>query len=156
MNLNLTLVTQTIAMIVFVWFCMKFIWPPIIQALEARRKNIADGIAAAQKAGEELEQAKTDAEQLVSQARQQAGEIVDQANRRAGQIAESARDEAQTERNRQVTAAKADIEQEVNRARQELAGKVASLAVAGAEQLLEREIDAAAHRDLLDKLAAGI
>ncbi len=156
MNLNLTLVTQTIAMIVFVWFCMKFIWPPIIQALEARRKNIADGIAAAQKAGEELEQAKTDAEQLVSLARQQAGEIVDQANRRAGQIAESARDEAQTERNRQVTAAKADIEQEVNRARQELAGKVASLAVAGAEQLLEREIDAAAHRDLLDKLAAGI
>ena len=84
MNLNLTLVTQTIAMIVFVWFCMKFIWPTIIQALEARRKNIADGIAAAQKAGEELEQAKTDAEQLVSQARQQAGEIVDQANRRAG------------------------------------------------------------------------
>ena len=156
MDINLTLIGQSIAMIVFVWFCMKFIWPPIIQALEARRKNIADGIAAAQKAGEELEQAKTDAEQLVSQARQQAGEIVDQANRRAGQIAESARDEAQTERNRQVTAAKADIEQEVNRARQELAGKVASLAVAGAEQLLEREIDAAAHRDLLDKLAAGI
>ncbi len=156
MNLNLTLIAQTVAMIVFVWFCMKFVWPPIIQALEARRKSIADGIAAAQKATEELEQAKANATQLVDQARRQAGEIVDQANRRAGQIVDTAKGDAQTERARQVDAAKAEIEQEINRARQALAGQVGSLAVAGAEQILEREIDPAAHRDLLDKLAASI
>ncbi len=156
MNLNLTLITQTVAMIVFVWFCMKFIWPPIVQALEQRRKNIADGIAAAQQASDELEQAKAKADKLIGEARAQAGEIVDQANRRAGQIVETARDEAESEKSRQVEAAKADIEQEINRARQQLAGQVATLAVTGAERLLEREIDAAAHRDLLDKLAAGI
>ncbi len=156
MNLNMTLLGQTIAMFVFVWFCMKYVWPPLITALETRRKNIADGIAAAEEANQKLADAKGEAEQLVDDARKQAGEIVEQANRRAAQIMETAKSDAGQERERQVAAAQTDIEQEVNRAREELSSKVAALAVSGAEQLLQREIDATAHRDLLDKLAAEI
>ncbi len=156
MNMNMTLIGQSVAMIVFVLFCMKYVWPPIITALETRRKNIADGLAAANESGQKLEQAEKEAAEMVGSARQQASEIVEQANRRAVQIVEEARNDAMGERERQVTAAQSDIEQEVNRAREELAGKVAALAVAGAEQLLGREINAAAHTDLLDKLATEL
>ncbi|MEM1092727.1 MAG: F0F1 ATP synthase subunit B [Pseudomonadota bacterium] len=156
MNMNLTLIGQSIAMIVFVLFCMKYIWPPIVNALETRRKNIADGLAAASESGLKLEQAEKEAAEMVGSARQQASEIVEQANRRAVQIVEEARNDAIGERERQVAAAASDIEQEVNRAREELSGKVAALAVAGAEQLLGREINADAHTDLLDKLAAEL
>ncbi|MFK7956934.1 MAG: F0F1 ATP synthase subunit B [Lysobacterales bacterium] len=156
MNMNATLIGQSIAMIVFVLFCMKYVWPPIINALETRRKNIADGLAAANESGQKLEQAEKEAAEMVGSARQQASDIVEQANRRAVQIVEEARNDAMGERERQVQAAQSDIEQEVNRAREELSGKVASLAVAGAEQLLGREINADAHNDLLNKLATEL
>jgi len=155
-NLNATLLGQTIAMVIFVWFCMKFIWPPIIKALETRRRNIADGLAAAEQGQEKLSQAQTEADQLVAEARKQAGGILDQANQRATQLVESGKQEGQTQRERQVAAAVGDIEQETNRAREALSGQVSGLVVAGAEQLLGREIDEKAHADLLEKLIAEI
>ena len=156
MNLNATLLGQTIAMVIFVWFCMKFIWPPIITALDTRRRNIADGLAAAEQGQEKLTQAQAEADQLVADARKQAGGILDQANQRATQLVESGKQEGQTQRERQVEAAVGDIEQETIRAREVLSGQVSSLVVAGAEQLLGREIDEKAHADLLEKLIAEI
>lgn len=156
MNLNATLLGQSIAMIIFVWFCMKYIWPPIITALDTRRRNIADGLAAADKGHEKLAQAQTEADELIADARKQAGGILEQANQRATQLVETGKQEGQTQRERQVAAASGDIEQEANRAREALSAQVSSLVVAGAEQLIAREIDPATHADLLEKLVAEI
>ena len=156
MNINATLILQSIAMMIFVWFCMKFIWPPLLKAMDERRERIAEGLAASDKAEKELEAAKVTVEEQIREARDKAGEIVDQANQRHTQIVDQAKDDAVAERNRQVTAAEADIAQAANQAREELRSTVASLAVMGASQILEKEVDADTHRELLDKLIAEI
>jgi F-type H+-transporting ATPase subunit b len=155
-DLNLTLIGQTIAMIVFVWFCMKFVWPPIVAIIEERQTQIADGLAAAEKGSRSLEEAEVQIASIVEDARGQARQIVDQANQRANGIVEEAREGAVKERDRILASAQAEVEQEVNRARDELRGQVAAIAVAGAEKILAREIDGNAHRELLDQLAGEI
>ena len=153
MDINLTLIGQTIAMIVFVWFCMRFIWPPILNAIEERQTQIADGLAAAEKGEQKLEQARAEADEIVADARRQATSILDQANSRANEIVAEGKSDGARERDRQLAAAKADIEQEANKAREELRGQVSAIAVASAEKILRREIDDSAHRDILGKLA---
>ena len=156
MNINATLVLNSIAMLIFVWFCMQFIWPHILKALDERREKIADGLAASDRAEKVLEEANVEAGKQISEARDKAGEIVEQANQRHSQILDQAKEDATAERQRQVTAAEADISQAANQAREELRASVASLAVLGASKILEKEIDANAHRELLDKLIAEI
>ena len=156
MDLNATLIGQTIAMIVFVWFCMKFVWPPLIGMIEERQTQIADGLAAAEKGARSLELADVEKKKLIDEARGQAREIVDQANTRANSIVDEARGTADQERERILAAAESEVEQEVNRAREELRRQVGAIAVAGAEKIISREIDANTHQDLLNKLAAEI
>ena len=152
----MTLIGQTIAMIVFVWFCMKFIWPPIMNAIEERQKEIADGLAAAEKGQESLDAATVEADGIVGDARKQATTIIDQAHARANEIVADGKADGVKERDRQVTAAKAEVEQETNRAREELRGQVSAIAVASAEKIIRREIDSKAHEDILGELAAEL
>lgn len=156
MNINATLILQSIAMMIFVWFCMKFLWPPLMKAMDERRERIAEGLAASDRAEKALEEAKVEVDKQIHAARDRAGEIVDQATQRHAQIVDQAREDATTERKRQVTAAEADIAQAANQAREELRTAVANLAVLGASKILEREVDAGTHRELLDKLIAEI
>ena len=149
----MTLLGQTIAMIVFVWFCMKFIWPPILVALEERQAQIEEGLAAADKGQEKLLQAEAQAGDIVADARKQATGILDQAHARANEIVAEGKTDGVKERERQLVAAKAEIEQETNRAREELRGQVSAIAIASAEKILNREIDGKAHDDILGKLA---
>jgi F-type H+-transporting ATPase subunit b len=152
-DINLTLIGQTIAMIVFVWFCMKFIWPPILAALEERQKEIEEGLAAADLSQEKLLEAEAKADGIVDEARKQAIGILDQAHARANEIVAEGKTDGVKERERQLMAAKAEIEQESNRAREELRGQVSAIAIASAEKILNREIDGKAHEDILGKLA---
>lgn len=156
MDINMTLLGQTIAMIVFVWFCMKVIWPPIMTAIEERQKEIADGLAAAERGQQSLDKAKSEAEEIVDDARKQATQILDQANARANEIVAEGKADGVKERERQLAAATAEVEQEANRAREELRGQVSAIAVASAEKILQREIDAKSHEDILSKLAAEL
>jgi F-type H+-transporting ATPase subunit b len=156
MNINATIILQSIAMMIFVWFCMKYIWPPLLKAMDERRERVADGLAASDRAEQELEEAKKTASKQISEAREKAGEILDQANQRHSQILEQAKEDASSERKRQVAAAEADIALSANQAREELRGSVASLAVLGASKILEKEVDEKVHRELLDKLIAEI
>jgi F-type H+-transporting ATPase subunit b len=149
----MTLIGQSIAMIVFVWFCMKFIWPPILNALEERQQQIEEGLAAADKSQEKLVEAQSQADEIVDEARQQATGILDQAHARANEIVADGKDDGVKERERQLAAAKAEIEQEANKAREELRGQVSAIAIASAEKILNREIDGKAHEDILGKLA---
>ncbi|MDH4056114.1 MAG: F0F1 ATP synthase subunit B [Gammaproteobacteria bacterium] len=153
MDINMTLIGQTIAMIVFVWFCMKFIWPPILEAIEERQKQIEEGLAAADKGKESLVKAAAEADEIVADARKQATSILDQAHARANEIVADGKADGVKERERQLVAAKAEIEQESNRAREELRGQVSAIAIASAEKILLREIDSKAHADILGKLA---
>ena len=154
MDINLgTLLGQSFAMLVFVWFCMKYIWPPILEAIESRQKQIEEGLAAADKGQESLAQAAAEADEIVIEARKQATGILDQAHARANEIVADGKSDGAKERERQLTAAKAEIEQEANRARDELRGQVSAIAVASAEKILQREIDGNAHNDILSKLA---
>jgi F-type H+-transporting ATPase subunit b len=153
LDINLTLIGQTIAMIVFVWFCMKFIWPPILNAIEERQEQIAEGLAAAEKGQDKLLQAQAEAEDIVADARKQATSILDQAHARANEIVAEGKSDGVKERERQLSAAKAEIEQEANKAREELRGQVSAIAIASAEKILKREIDDKAHEDILGKLA---
>ena len=152
MNLNLSLVAQAITFAAFIWFTVKFVWPPMLRAIEARQKTIADGLAAAEQGRRSLETSTRDAENAISQARSRATEILAQAEKRAAQMVEEAKNAAKEEGNREKAAAKAEIEQEVTRAREQLRDRVASLAVAGAEKILRREVDAKAHGDLLESI----
>ena len=156
MDINMTLLGQTIAMIIFVWFCMKFIWPPIMVAIEERQKEIADGLAAAERGQQSLDKAQAEASDLVGDARKQATSILDQAQARANEIIADGKAEGVKERERQLAAATAEVEQETNRAREQLRGQVSAIAVASAEKILEREIDAKAHDDIFSKLAAEL
>ncbi len=156
MNINLTLIGQSITFAVFVWFCMKYVWPPIMAALEERKTKIADGLAAADKAQHEEELARKRATDIIKQAKDEAGDILAGAQKRANEIVEEAKDSAKAEAERIVTAANAEIEQEANRAREELRGQVVTLAVAGAGKVLKREIDEKANADLLKDLVSQL
>ena len=153
MDINLTLIGQSIAMIVFVWFCMRFIWPPILNALEERQKQIEEGLAAADKSQEKLVEAEGKAGEIVAEARHQATGILDQAHARANEIVSDGKATGVKERERQLEAAKTEIEQEANRAREELRDQVSAIAIASAEKILKREIDGKTHEDILGKLA---
>jgi F-type H+-transporting ATPase subunit b len=155
-DINMTLIGQAIAMVVFVWFCMKFVWPLIMGSIDQRQTEIANGLASAEKAQADLANAKTEADKLLTAAREQARGIVEQANNRASGIVEQAKTDGETERKRQLEAARAEIGAEANRAREELRSQVARIAVAGAEKVLAREIDAKAHSDILSKLASEL
>jgi F-type H+-transporting ATPase subunit b len=155
-DINLTLIGQSIAMLVFVWFCMKFIWPPIMQAIEERQAQIADGLAAATRGEQSLEKAQVESDVIVDDARKQATSILDQAHARASEIVAEGKSDGVKERDRQLAAARSEVEQETNRAREELRGQVATIAVASAEKILQREIDPQTHEDILSKLAAEL
>jgi F-type H+-transporting ATPase subunit b len=152
MNMNLTLIGQSITFAVFVWFCMKFVWPPIVNALEARKKQIADGLAAADRGRHELELAAKRASESLHEAKQKSAEIIAQAEKRAAQIIEEAKNAAKEEGERMLAAARAEIEQESHRAREALRADVAQLVVAGASKILRREVDAKVHADLLEAI----
>lgn len=156
MELNLTLVAQAITFVAFIVFCVKFVWPPLLTAIEERRKTIADGLAAAEKGSKSLDEAKVQIAGLLDEARGQARQILDQAQARANAMVEEARAGADQERTRIIQSAQAEVDQQINRARDELRAQVAGIAVAGAEKILGREIDAGKHQDLLDRLAAQI
>ena len=153
---NLTLVIQGLAFFAVAWLVMKFIWPPIIAAIEERQQKIAEGLAAADNAQKNLAQAEEKANEELKAARAKANEIIDQAHQRANQIVDQAKLDAVAEAGRQKALADAEIDAASNRAREELRKQVSALAVTGAEKLLKREIDANAHRALLDELAAEI
>jgi F-type H+-transporting ATPase subunit b len=150
MNINATLIAQAIMFAIFVWFCMRFVWPPIVGALEARKKQIADGLAAADRGKHELELAAKRASESLHEAKMKASEIIAQAEKRSAQIVDEAKNAAKSEGERMITAAKAEVEQEVFRAREQLRGQVAALVVAGAEKVLRREVNPQAHADLLE------
>ena len=156
MNINLTLIGQVIAFFGFVWFCMKFVWPPIVNAMQEREKKIADGLAAADRANHDLELAKEKAVERLREAKTEAAGIVESANKRASQIVEEAKSAATVEAERVKASAQAEIEQETNRAREQLRGQVASLSLAGAEKILGKTIDREAHAELVDKLASEL
>lgn len=156
MNFNATLIGQSITFVIFVWFCMKFVWPPIVNALEARRKQIADGLAMADRGRHELDLASRKAGDHLRDAKTQAAEVIGQAEKRAAQIIEEAKEAAREEGDRQLAVAQANIVQETNRAREALREQVAVLAVAGAEKILRREVDANTHADLLGQLKAEL
>jgi F-type H+-transporting ATPase subunit b len=155
-DINATIIGQTIAMIFFVWFCMKYIWPFITDAIEARQIEIADGLAAAEKAQSSLSEAQVQIDKIVGEARDQARGIMDQAQSRASEIVESARREGEAEKERQLEGARTEIDVEANRARDELRREVAAIVIAGAEKVLAREIDASTHKELLDGLAGEL
>src|SRR3954468_23349911 len=152
MSFNLTLIAQMLAFLAFIGFTAKFVWPPLMRAIEARQKTIADGLAAADQGRRSLETSSKQAEQAIQEARARAAEIISQAERRDAQMIEQARLAAKAEGDREKAAAKAEIEQQVTRAREQLRDRVASLAVAGAEKILRREVDANAHGDLLESI----
>ena len=150
MNINFTLFAQAIVFAAFIWFTVKFVWPPLLRAIEARQKQIADGLAAAEQGKKSLELSSKQAEQAIQEARARAAEIIAQAEKRDAQMVEAAKVAAKAEGDREKAAAKADIQQEAQRAREQLREQVAALAVAGAEKILRREVDAKAHAELLD------
>lgn len=156
MNINLTLFGQMAAFVCFVLFCMKYVWPPILAAMQERTEKIADGLAAADRANHDLELAQGKAVERLKKAKTEASGIVDAANKRASQIVDEAKEVAVVEGNRVKASAQSDIEQEINRAREELRGQVAALALSGAEKVLGAVIDREAHADLVDKLASEL
>jgi len=156
MNINATLIGQAIAFFLFVVFCMKYVWPPILQALEERKKKIADGLAAAEHGKHEQALAEERAKELLREAKEQAGEIITRADKRASEIVDEAKDDARAEGDRLLVAAQAEIDQEVNRVKEDLRGQVVAIALAGAGKVLEREVDETTHAELLNKLATEI
>ncbi|GLO62395.1 ATP synthase subunit b [Vibrio sp. MACH09] len=156
MNMNATLLGQAIAFTLFVWFCMKYVWPPIMGAIEERQKKIADGLHAAERAAKDLDLAQANASDQMKEAKRTATEVIDSANKRKAQIIDEAREEAQAERQKILAQAEAEIEAERNRAKDELRKQVATLALAGAEKILERSIDKDAQKDILDNITAKL
>ena len=156
MNFSLTLIAQGIAFALFIWFTVTFIWPPLIRAIETRQKQIADGLAEAERGRSSLADAKVQTEALLKEARERAQEIVAQAEKQAAQRVEESKGAAKVEGDRQLAAAQAQIDQEVQSAKAVLREQVAKLAVAGAEKILRREVDAKAHADMLNQLKAQL
>lgn len=156
MNMNFTLIGQLVAFAVFVLFCMKYVWPPLLAAIEDRQKIIADGLAASDRAEKDLELAQQRATAQLKEAKQQAAEIVEQAKKRANQLVDEETQRGHAEREKIVAAGYAEIESERNRVKEDLRKQVASLAIAGAERILAREIDAQAQNDIVEKLVAEL
>ena len=156
MSINVTLFVQMLVFGVVVWITMTWIWPLIREAMDERQLTIADGLAAAEKGRTDLEQAEVEAEKIIVVAREQARDILSNANSRAGDIVDEARSDGEAEKRRRLESAQAELEIEINRARDELRQQVAAIAVSGAEKVLSREIDEDAHHDLLDRLAAEL
>jgi F-type H+-transporting ATPase subunit b len=156
MNLNFTLIAQALAFALFIWFTVKFIWPPLMRAIEQRQKQIADGLAAGERGRQELEAAGKRAQGELARARERVGEIIDSAEKRDSQMLEEAKAAARAEADRILAAAKADIDQQIARAREMLREQVASLAVAGAEKILRREVNPETHAELLGQLKREI
>ena len=156
MNPNITLLGQMISFAILIWFTVKFIWPPLMAAIEERQQKIAEGLAAADNAQKNLAQSQDKANEELKLARTKANEIIDQAHQRANQIIDTAKNDAVAEANRQKALAEAEIAAAANRAKEDLRRQVSVLAVSGAEKLLKREIDAGAHKALIDDLAAQL
>lgn len=156
MNLNATLIGQLIAFALFVWFCMKYVWPPFISAIETRQAKIADALASAEKAKQEQADTKVLVEQELAKAREEAQNIIDLATKRRNEILESVQAEAEAEKAKIIEQGYAEVESERKRVQEELRQKVAALAVAGAEKIVGRSIDAAANNDIIDKLVAEL
>lgn len=156
MNFTATIIGQMIAFAVFVWFCMKYVWPPITKAMQDREQRIADGLIASDEAEKQLQQAEHDSQQILNTAKDQASTIIEQANRRSAQVIEEAKGQAVKEGVRLIESAQADIETQISQAREQLRHEVAQLSIAGASKILEREIDAKAHRKMLDQAATQL
>ncbi len=156
MDINATLLGQAITFAVLVWFTMKFVWPPLTNMMDERAKRIADGLAAAERGKQDLEQASLRVEAEIRAAKQQATELILNAEKRANQVIDEAKQAARTEGERIIADAKAEIDQEVLRAKESLRSQVAGLAVAGAEKILRKEVDAAKHADLLASIKAEL
>jgi F-type H+-transporting ATPase subunit b len=155
-NVTATLIGQITVFAILVWFVKRYLWGPLLNMMEERRKRIADGLAAAERGQKEQEEAEEEVKKRLNEAKQQASDIINQAQRRAGEIVEEAKSDAREEGERIKAAAQSDIEQEINRARENLRKQVAAIAIAGAEQVLKKEIDAKAHSAVLNDLAAQI
>ncbi|MBA3988805.1 F0F1 ATP synthase subunit B [Aliidiomarina maris] len=156
MDINATLIGQSIAMVVFVWFTMKFVWPPLNNAIEERQKKIADGLAASERAEKDLEKAHEQVAAELNKAKAEAAEIIEQARKRANKIVDDETQRGHEEREKIIASGHAEIVAERNRAREELRKQVAILAVAGAEKIIQREVDAAKQSDIVDKLVAEL
>lgn len=156
MNINFTLFAQAMAFAIFIWFTVKFVWPPLIRAVETRQKTIADGLAAGERGRQELELASHRSADVVREAKQRAADIIAQAEKRAAEIVDEAKVSAKEEGGRILTGAKAEVEQEVFRAREALRQNVADLALAGATKILRREVDAKTHAELLASIKAEL
>jgi len=156
MNINLTLVMQALAFAAFIWFTAKFVWPPLMRAIERRQKEIADGLAAGEQGRQALASAEKHSTDLVGEARSKAAEIVAQSEKFRADTVEQAKVEAKAEADRIIASAKAEVQQEVARAKESLRNQVSALAVAGAERILQREIDPKAHADLIAGLQREI
>ncbi len=155
MNMNATILGQAIAFVIFVWFCMKYVWPPLMAAIEKRQKEISDGLASAERAKKDLT-LHSQRDRPAEKAKAEAQVIIEQANKRRSQILDEAKAEAEQERTKIVAQAQAEIDAERKRAREELRKQVAILAVAGAEKIIERSVDEAANSDIVDKLVAEL
>ena len=151
-----TLIGQAGTFLVFIWVTMKFVWPPLVQAMEERREKIAEGLAQSDEAEKALEKAQAEGDGIIQEARKKAGEILDQANQRGNQMIDQAREEAVAEHNRRVEAAENEIRQATNQAREALRARVAELAIVGATRVIEKEVDASKHQEILDKLASEL
>ncbi|MCD8475790.1 MAG: F0F1 ATP synthase subunit B [Shewanella fodinae] len=156
MNINASPNRSDGRFFIFVWFCMKFVWPPLMSAIEERQKRIADGLADADRAAKDLELAQVKASEQLKEAKATANEIIESANKRKAQIIDEAKAEADAERSKIIAQGQAEIEAERNRVKEELRKQLATLAIVGAEKILERSIDEAAQRDIVDKLVAEI
>jgi F-type H+-transporting ATPase subunit b len=156
MNINMTLVLQMVVFGLFWWFSNKYVWVPIMQALDERKKGIADALSAAERAKTDQEDAQKNADKFITEAKDQAADIVAKAEKRGSMVVEEAKDSAKAQGSRILTAAQAEVDQEVNRARETLRGEVAALAAAGASKILGKEIDAKSHAKLIDELVSEI
>ncbi len=153
MNFNFTLIGQLLAFILFVWFCMRYVWPPMLQILEEREKEVADGLEAASRGKRELEEANTQRASIVEEAKKEAADLVSQAGQRANQMVEDAKSQAQEEADRIKTSAKADLEQAAKKAREEIRSEVSALVVSGAEKILGSEIDQEKNAEIIEEIS---
>lgn len=156
MNINATLIGQIISFAIFTWFCMKYVWPPLIKAMEERQNKLAAGLQDAEKAQDALKSAEERAEERMKEAKGQAAALIEQANRRAAQIVDEAKDQAKSEGERLKAQAATEIEQEFNRAKEQLRSELSALIVTGAEKVLGSSVDQGAHKAILDKFAAEL
>ena len=156
MDINATLLVQMITFAIFVWFTMKFVWPPIMQAMKEREAKIAEGLAAAERGEQEQQRAEAQAEHVITEAKQQAADIIAQAQKRGNDMLEDAKASATTESLRIKEQAESEVQQELNKAKTELSQQLSTVAIAAAEKILQREVDAKTHKDLLDQFAQQI